>query len=99
MHGLKAIIMSTRAVAAAGGGRSKANKIVMTLLFFFLAGLHEIGGAYLVWLWLLEKKTIALGAVGGISLFVYLIVPTFQQARFRRAYASYGGILTVSSII
>lgn len=39
--------------------------IGVTLLFFFLADLCEIGGGYIVRLWLLEKKTIALGALGG----------------------------------
>jgi small multidrug resistance family-3 protein len=27
-------------------------KILATMLFFFIAGLCEIGGGYLVWLWL-----------------------------------------------
>ena len=40
------------------------------------AAIAEIGGGYLVWLWLREKKTIALGALGGIILFVYGIIPT-----------------------
>ena len=71
-------------------------KIIVTLLFFFVAGLCEIGGGYLVWLWLREKKTIVLGALGGIVLFVYGIIPTLQPAEFGRVYAAYGGIFIVS---
>jgi small multidrug resistance family-3 protein len=51
------------------------------------------------WLWLREKKTIALGALGGIILFVYGIILTLQPAEFRRVYAAYGGIFIVSTII
>ena len=42
------------------------------------------------WLRLREKKTIALGALGGIILFVYGIILTLQPAEFRRVYAAYG---------
>ena len=59
----------------------------------------EIGGGYLVWLWIREKKTIALGLLGGIILFVYGIIPTFQPAHFGRVYAAYGGIFIISSIL
>ena len=76
-----------------------ASGILATLALFFVAALAEIGGGYLVWLWLREKKTIALGALGGIILFVYGIIPTLQPAEFGRVYAAYGGIFIVSAII
>jgi small multidrug resistance family-3 protein len=72
---------------------------LITLAIFFVAAIAEIGGGYLVWLWLREKKTIALGALGGIILFVYGIIPTLQPAEFGRVYAAYGGIFIVSAII
>ena len=53
----------------------------------------------MVWLWLRDKKTIAIGGLGGIILFVYGIIPTFQPAEFGRVYAAYGGIFIVSAII
>jgi small multidrug resistance family-3 protein len=71
----------------------------VTLALFFAAAIAEIGGGYLVWLWLREKKTIALGVLGGIILFVYGIVPTLQPAEFGRVYAAYGGIFIMSAII
>ncbi len=36
----------------------------VTLVLFFVAAIAEIGGGYLMWQWLREKKTIALGALG-----------------------------------
>jgi small multidrug resistance family-3 protein len=73
--------------------------IPLTLALFFAAALAEIAGGYLVWLWLREKKTILLGALGGIILFVYGIIPTLQPAEFGRVYAAYGGIFILSAII
>jgi small multidrug resistance family-3 protein len=66
---------------------------------FFVAAILEIGGGYLVWLWIREKKSIALALLGGIILFVYGIIPTLQPSHFGRVYAAYGGIFIVSAII
>jgi small multidrug resistance family-3 protein len=76
----------------------KANKIAVTLFFFFLAGLCEIGGGYLVWLWLRDGMSWMLGAVGGFVLFLYGVVPTFQPSHFHRIYAAYGGIFIVMAV-
>jgi len=78
--------------------RLKANKIAITLFFFFIAGLCEIGGGYLVWLWLRDGMSWVLGAVGGFVLFLYGIVPTFQPSHFHRIYAAYGGIFIVMAV-
>ena len=66
---------------------------------FFVAAIMEIGGGYLVWLWIREKKSIALAFLGAIILFIYGIIPTFQPAHFGRVYAAYGGIFIISSVI
>ncbi len=73
-------------------------KILTSLTLFLLAGLFEIGGGYLVWLWLRENMSWILGVIGGIVLFLYGIVPTFQQSHFHRTYAAYGGIFIVMAI-
>ena len=49
---------------------------LITLTLFFAAAIAEIGGGYLVWLWLREKKTIALGALGASSS---LYTESFQR--------------------
>ena len=66
---------------------------------FLLAGLAEIGGGYLVWLWIRQKKKIIFGIVGGIILFTYGIIPTLQPSNFGRTYAAYGGFFIISSIL
>ena len=75
------------------------SSIIVPFIVFIIAAIAEIGGGYLVWLWLRKKKTYLLGIVGGIIMFLYGIVPTFQPAEFGRVYAAYGGIFIISSIL
>ena len=74
------------------------NIIIVTLGLFFVAALLEIGGGYLVWQWIREKKGVLMGLIGGIILFLYGIIPTLQPSHFGRTFASYGGIFIISSI-
>jgi small multidrug resistance family-3 protein len=73
--------------------------VIASLALFVLAGLAEIGGGYLVWLWLREGRSALLGALGGVVLFVYGVVPTLQPAPFGRVYAAYGGVFVVLSLL
>ena len=66
---------------------------------FFAAPIAEISGGYLIWSWIRKKKTIILGLIGGVVLFIYGIIPTLQPANFGRVYAAYGGVFIFSSII
>ena len=77
----------------------KTKKILMTIFLFFLAGLFEIGGGYLIWKWLKERINWIYGLLGGLVLFGYGIILTLQPSHFSRVYAAYGGIFIVSSII
>ena len=72
--------------------------VLSSLLLFVIAGLLEIGGGYLVWLWLRNDFSWTLGALGGFVLFLYGIVPTFQKTNFHRVYAAYGGVFIVMSV-
>ena len=73
--------------------------ILISLLYFFLAGLCEIGGGYLVWLWLRDDWSWMLGVAGGFILFLYGIISTSKQSHFRRIYAAYGGIFIAMVIL
>ncbi len=73
--------------------------MIQSILFFLLAGLCEIGGGYLVWLSLREGKSPWLAVVGMVVLGVYGIVPTLQPTHFARAYAAYGGVFIVLSLL
>ena len=74
-------------------------EISKSLFFFVLAGLFEIGGGYLMWLWLREDKAFYLGAIGAAILMLYGVIPTLQPANFGRVYAAYGGVFIVLSIL
>lgn len=71
-----------------------------SLGLFALAGLCEIGGGYLVWLWLREGKTTLWGVLGAAILILYGIVPTWQaEPAFGRVYAAYGGVFVVLAML
>ncbi len=74
--------------------------VLRSLFLFALAGLAEIGGGWLVWQWLREGRGLLLGAIGGLILFTYGVIPTLQtEPAFGRVYAAYGGIFIVLSIL
>jgi len=70
-------------------------------LLFVLAGLLEVGGGYLVWLWLREHRHPAFGAAGFIALALYGTVPVLQDTThtFGRVYAAYGAVFIVLSLL
>lgn len=76
-------------------------EIIKSLFYFIIAGIFEIGGGYLVWLWLRGEKSIWYGIFGAIVLILYGVIPTLQppSSNFGRVYAAYGGIFIVLSII
>jgi small multidrug resistance family-3 protein len=45
--------------------------IAKSILLFLAAGLFEIGGGYLIWLWLREGKGIWFALAGAITLVLY----------------------------
>jgi len=73
--------------------------ITKSVFYFILAGLCEIGGGYLIWLWLREGKSIGLAALGAVALVLYGIIPTLQPANFGRVYAAYGGVFIFLSLL
>jgi small multidrug resistance family-3 protein len=75
--------------------------VLRSVLLFLVAGLSEIGGGYLVWLWRREGRTAWIGALGGLVLFLYGVLPTLQPpgVNFGRVYAAYGGVFVVLSLL
>lgn len=79
------------------GGRLK---LVVSLILFFIAGLAEIGGGYLIWLWLREGRSIHMGVTGGILLALYGIIATLQTfPSFGKVYAAYGGSVSFNLVL
>lgn len=75
--------------------------VAQSLLYFLVAGVCEIGGGYLIWLWLREGKSVWVALLGVVVLALYGVIPTFQpkSADFGRIYAAYGGVFIVLSIL
>ncbi len=73
--------------------------ILKSLAIFILAGFCEIGGGYLVWLWLKSGKPLWYVILGAVILALYGIVATWQTASFGRVYAAYGGVFIVMALI
>ena len=73
--------------------------LIRSVILFFIAGLFEIGGGYLVWQWWRNGATAIAGLAGAGILVLYGIVPTYQPASFGRVYAAYGGWFVALSIL
>jgi small multidrug resistance family-3 protein len=73
--------------------------VTTSLALFVVAGLCEIGGGYLVWQWWRNGAPAAVGVIGAAVLVFYGIVPTYQPQPFGRAYAAYGGVFVVLSVL
>ncbi|HMH75700.1 MAG TPA: YnfA family protein, partial [Candidatus Udaeobacter sp.] len=77
----------------------RVGALLSSVALFLLAGLAEIGGGYLVWLWWREGRPWPLGLVGAVVLVLYGLIPTYQAAHFGRVYAAYGGVFVVLSLL
>jgi small multidrug resistance family-3 protein len=73
--------------------------MIKSVIYFVAAGLCEIGGGYLVWLWLRENRPFYYAVIGAVVLVLYGVIPTLQPASFGRVYAAYGGVFVVLSIL
>ncbi|MYL35222.1 YnfA family protein [Pontibacillus yanchengensis] len=73
---------------------------MQAIVLFILAGIAEIGGGYLMWLWLREGASWQYGLAGAIIIVLYGIIPTFQSfPDFGRVYAAYGGVFVILSLL
>ncbi len=70
-----------------------------SIFYFLLAGLLEIGGGYLVWIWLKDSKNWMYGLTGMVVLALYGFIPTLQPAHFGRVYAAYSGVFIILSML
>lgn len=74
--------------------------MLYAIILFIVAGLAEIGGGYLIWLWLRDGMPAWYGVLGGIILVAYGVIPTLQHfPTFGRVYAAYGGVFIILAIL
>jgi small multidrug resistance family-3 protein len=75
------------------------NPFLKSILIFVLAGFCEIGGGYLVWLWVKSEKPLIYGVLGAVILSIYGYIMALQTTSFGKAYAVYGGIFIVMALL
>lgn len=73
--------------------------MIRTMLLFFIAGLAEIGGVYLIWQWIRSGKPILFALLGLVALFLYGLTQTLQVFSFGRAFAAYGGVFITLAMV
>jgi small multidrug resistance family-3 protein len=73
--------------------------LIKSIFLFITAGLLEIGGGYLVWIWIKNRKPMGYGIIGVLLLIAFAFVPVLQTTNFGRVNATYGGIFIVLSIL
>jgi small multidrug resistance family-3 protein len=73
---------------------------MINFAWFFLAAALEIAGCFAFWMWLRLGKSVVWTAPGIVILVLFATVLTRVDAQFAgRAYAAYGGIYIVSSLL
>ena len=71
-----------------------------SLLWYFVAALGEIGGCFAFWAWLRMEATPLWTISGVVSLILFALALTRIDAAYAgRAYAAYGGIYILSSLL
>lgn len=73
-------------------------EIAKSIFYFIVTAFFELGGAYLIWLWIREKRSIWFAVAGTVVLFIYGILPTLQPAHFGRVQAAYSGIFLLIAV-
>jgi len=73
--------------------------VLRSIALFIVAALAEIGGAYLVWQGVRERRGLFYIGAGVIALGLYGFVATFQPSpHFGRILAAYGGVFVAGSL-
>jgi small multidrug resistance family-3 protein len=74
--------------------------LIKTVTVYALAALAEIGGCFAFWAWLRLGKTPWWAGAGTLSLIVFALLLTRIDASVAgRAFAAYGGIYIVASLV
>lgn len=88
------------AAACAHGLRHAAAQVkpLITLSLFVVTALAEIGGCYLVYLWMRGGRSAALLAGAALLLGLFSWLLSFHPSA-GRAYAAYGGVYVAAAVV
>lgn len=71
-----------------------------SLLWYALAALGEIGGCYAFWVWRRTGRPPFCALPGTVALIVFALALTRVEAAFAgRAFAAYGGVYILASVL
>jgi len=71
-----------------------------TIALYIGAAMAEIGGCFAFWTWLRLGRSPWWGIVGIVSLVIFGVLLTRSEAAFAgRAYAAYGGVYILVSLV
>ncbi|PAF52279.1 YnfA family protein [Helicobacter sp. 13S00477-4] len=73
--------------------------MIKSISIFILACIFEVGGGYLIWIWMKQNQSIWIGLFGAICIVIYGLIATLQTDSFGRVYAAYGGIFIIFSLL
>ncbi|QYO64032.1 YnfA family protein [Leptolyngbya sp. 7M] len=74
-------------------------EIPRSVAYFLFAGICELGGAYLIWLWLRTGRSFFFGIAGVVVLAIYGMIHTLQPTNYGRIQAAYSGFFIVLALI
>ncbi|MGT2377967.1 YnfA family protein [Staphylococcus aureus] len=71
------------------------------IFIFILAGLCEIGGGYLIWLWLRKVQSSLVGLIGGAILMLYGVIAHISIISIirKQKISILGGVFIIMSLI
>jgi small multidrug resistance family-3 protein len=73
--------------------------VITSITLFVLAAIAEIGGAYLVWQGVRERRGLLFIGAGMVALGLYGLFASFQPSpHFGRILAAYGGVFVAGSL-
>lgn len=92
---------AARALPPRAAGRESCSAFPMITFFAYVgAALAEIAGCYSVWAWLRLGKPVWWLIPGTLSLWLFAFLLTFAETDAAgRAYAAYGGIYILASLV
>jgi small multidrug resistance family-3 protein len=84
---------------AAAASYSPNMTVIRSISLFIVAAVAEIGGAYLVWQGVRQRRGFLFVLAGVVALGLYGFFATFQpSAHFGRILAAYGGVFVAGSL-
>lgn len=74
-------------------------RILYVIMILLLSSICEVGGGWMIWQVMREGRKYYFLIPGSIILIIYGFIMSFQMLTFSRAFATYGGVFILVSIL